>query len=114
MAAKTDLTWQELQDELPANSITVSGGKVVIDVGVLTGDTVDALTDTGVLEFLYKIREAAGLAQETVNETQVDGEKLDSFPGFTFSPVIDGYVEVSQTSSFKLPVNTAVIVGPNI
>lgn len=119
MAVKSDLTWQELQAELTAlgytNAIAVSGGKVVIDVGVITGETVDGMTDSGVVEFLYKIRQAAGNAQETVNEAITNtAEQLTSFPAFSYgAPTADGFVSVTQVSSFLIPLNTSSILGTN-
>jgi hypothetical protein len=119
MTARKDLTWTELQTELTAlgynNAITLSSGKVVIDVGTITGETVDSLTDMGVVEFLYKVRQAAGNAQSTVNATiSSASEQLSSFPGFSYSsPTSDGYVGVTQVTTVLIPLNTNNIFGTN-
>ncbi|AFZ57653.1 hypothetical protein H6G54_26785 [Anabaena cylindrica FACHB-243] len=121
MTAKTDLTWQEIQTELTAmnanyaGAISVVGGQVVIDVETITGETSTAMTAEGVVEFIYKLRDAAGRAQLTVNENQAVGEQLDSFPAFSYSaPTADGFVNVTQVSAFTIPLNTDIIKGPNV
>lgn len=118
MAARTDLTWQELQTELTAlgyaDVVTISGGKVVLDVSVVVGETVDGLSDMGVVEFLYKIRQAAGNAQATVNEDLAADEQLTSFPAFSYSaPTTDGFVGVTHVSSYLIPLNLNNIFGTN-
>ncbi|MBD2571348.1 hypothetical protein [Anabaena lutea] len=118
MAVKTDLTWTELQAALTAkglpNAVVVSGGKVMIDVGVIVGEATEQLTDEGVCETLFKLRDAAGAAQETVNETLLEEERLTSFPGFSFgSPDAEGLVGVTQTSTYTVPLNLNQIFGTN-
>ena len=121
MAAITDLTWQELADEAPTGAIIVSGGKVMIDVGALTGDTLTALSDSGVVEALFKIRDAAGKAQVTVNAAAnsgagpAAGEALAAFPRYVYSTVgPTGNVSVTQSSSFVIPLTTSTVYGSNI
>lgn len=119
MAAKTDLSWQEVQDELTAmgytDAVAVVGGKIMIDVGVITGESVTAMTQEGVVEFLYKFRQGAGLAQTTANESQIEGEQLASFPPFSYgAPSEEGLIEVTQVSAFVIPLDTTSITGPNV
>ncbi len=114
MAVKTDLTFDELNTALGGSAISLSGSDVVISVSAITGDTYTALTDEGVIEFLYKIRSACTDAQDTANATLADGEKLDSFPGFSFSPPTDNQVEVTQSQTFRIPLNTSTVVGTNV
>jgi hypothetical protein len=118
MAVISDLTWQQLNTELVAlgynNAVAVSGGKVMVDVGVIVGESVDALTDSGVTEFIFKVRQAAGKAQATVNATVEDDEQLQAFPAFSYAqPDENGLVGVVQTSSFVIPLNTSSILGAN-
>ncbi len=119
MAAKTDLTFSEIQTELDAqgltNAIFVDGtaNKVFIDVGVLTGGNVTALTQEGVAEVLYKLRKAAGTAQETVNEAQAAGDQLAAFPPFSYGPPVDGNVSVTMVSTYLIPLNENTVSGPN-
>ncbi|WP_414527858.1 hypothetical protein [Nodularia chucula] len=119
MAAVQDLTWQQVQTELTAmgyaDAIVVTGGKVMIDVGIITGEDADALTDSGVTEFIYKFRQGAGRAQITVNEPIVDpAEQLSSFPPFSYSaPTEEGFVGVTQVSSFIIPLDLNTILGTN-
>jgi len=120
MAAITDLTWQQIQTALTAmnvnyaGAISVVGGKVVIDVETITGEPSSAMTAEGVVEFIYKFRDAAGQAQLTVNTNQAAGEQLNAFPAFSYSaPTAEGLVNVTQVSAFTIPLNTDVIKGPN-
>lgn len=118
MAAKTDLTWQELQTALTelgyGNAIAVVEGKVMIDVGALSGDVVDGMADTGVSEFLYKFRQGAGTAQENVNEGLETADQLTSFPPFSYgNPTTDGFIPVTQVSSFRIPLNLNNVFGTN-
>lgn len=117
MAVKTDLTWQELQTELTAmgyaNAVSVSGGKVMIDPGVINGEAIDSMTDTGVCETLYKLRQAAGNAQTTVNTPLPAEEQLTSFPPFSYSPPINDAVQVTQVSSYQIPLATSTVLGTN-
>lgn len=115
MAIKDDLTWAELQAELPAGSITLVGNDIQISVSALSGgDTFAALTDSGVVELLYKLRLAAGRAQVTVNaalDPAVD-TPLAAFPTFSFGiPSDDGGVTVSQTTNAVLQLDAATVKG---
>lgn len=116
--ARTDLTWQEVQAELTLmglpDAIIISGGKVMIDVGVITGESITALSQSTFVEFLYKIREAAGKAQISVNNSLPVEEQLQAFPLFSYGPPSEeGFVGVTQVSSFLIPLNTDTILGPN-
>jgi len=127
MAAITDLTFTQLAAASPANSIVLSNGTAPLAAGVylnasnITGDTIDALTDTGVLELMFKIRQYAGIAQTTVNaaanggDGPDPGEALAAFPPYAYSNIsADGEVTVSQTSAFTLPVNFNTVLGQNV
>ena len=112
--AKTDLTFDELNTALGGAAITQSGDDITISVKTVTGDTKDALTNEGVIEFLYKLRSACGIAQDTANVSEVAGDQLDSFPPFSFSPPADGYVVATQSQTVRIPLDTATVMGTNI
>lgn len=127
MTAITDLTWTQLAAETPANAIALSDGTapltagVYINISALTGDTVNSLSSTGVLEAMYKLRLAAGEAQATVNAAANsgagpdDGEALAAFPPFTFSQIsVEGTATVTQVSNFVLPVSFNTVLGQNV
>lgn len=114
MAVKTDLTFDELNTALGGSAITFAGNDVTISVSAITGDTYTALTDNGVIEFLYKFRTACGNAQEVANATLLPGELLDSFPGFSFSPPNNNEVQVTQSHTIKIPLDTSTVVGVNV
>ena len=115
MAIKDDLTWAELAAELPAGSITFAGSDIQISVSALTGgDTFTGLTDSGVVELLYKLRFAAGRAQVTVNAAldPVNDTPLAAFPTFSFGiPTDEGGVAVNQTTSVILQLDAATVKG---
>lgn len=114
MAVKQDLTFDELNTALGGGAITFDTDDIKISVKAITGDTYAGMTDEGVLEMLYKLRSACSDAQETANAALADGEKLDSFPGFSFSPPVDGYVSVTQSHTVRIPLNSATVVGTNV
>lgn len=114
MAALTDLTWQQLQDKLPTGTITVVSGKVVIDVSLVNGATVDALTDSGVVKFFSMLFTAANKAQIDANVTHADGEKLTTFSPATIGTNAGGYITLSRPFVCRSELATAVnIVGSN-
>lgn len=110
---KTDLTFAELNTALGGSAITHSGSDVTISVAAITGDSYTDIDSEGVLEFLFKLRQYAGVAQETVNESLAEGDRLDSFPGFSFSPPVDGASQVTQTQTFNIPLDTSRVNGLN-
>jgi hypothetical protein len=108
MAIINDLTFAQLNTALGGSGkIAVSSGKVVIDVGGVTGDTIDDLADQGVVELLSKLLEAASRAQTTVNENQAVGERLNAFPAPTFGGTQNGTVSVTQTMTARIAVSPA-------
>ena len=114
MAALNDLTWQQLADQLPANSITVVSGKVTIDVSVAAGITADAMTDTGVVKFFSFLFTAANKAQITANATQAQGEKLAAFSPATIGSNADGYITLTRPFVCRSELATATnIIGTN-
>lgn len=112
MAAVTDLTWQQVLDKLPANSIVIAGGKVMLDVSVITGSTIDALTDVGVIKAITALLNAGLLAQNTANTGQAAGEKLAAFGTPTNGAIANGFAPVTRTFVSRSELATAInIVG---
>ena len=116
MAAITDLTWQQVQDALGiAGAIALDTGKIVIDTSLVTGDTIDGMTDMGVLKFLNKLIEACVEAQTTVNDGQVAGERLNAFSAPSFGNPTNGAVVATRTIRFALQLDsTTQVVGTNV
>lgn len=113
--AKTDLTFDELNDALGGAAVTLNGTDLMISVKAITGDNYGAITDEGVIEFMYKLRSACTQAQEVGNAALPDGEEgLDSFPGFSFSPPANGYVTVSQSQTVRIPLDSATVIGTSV
>ncbi len=121
MAAITDLTWQQLEDASGiTGAIAVTGAgdtaKVMIDVSLITGSHIGALSSNGVVDFLIKLREFAAASQTTANVGQVAGEKLAAFPALTYGNLgADGKVQVQGNIVAKLGVSPQTLhaVGTN-
>lgn len=121
MAAITDLTFSQLSDALGIPGAVSVGedtqGNITVQLSIsaINGETVNNLSGTGVVKLLTRLREACHKAQETINQGQAEGEKLDAFPAAVSSgTVVDGYVMQSGTVKSKIAVATATqIVGPN-
>lgn len=110
-----DLKWSEVNAKLPAGSIAVVSGKVMIDVSAVTGDVVDALTDEGVTEFAFKFLEGAGQAQITANAVP-GAVQLSAFPLPSYgTPVRNASGDVFSSASASviglIPVNKNSIEG---
>jgi hypothetical protein len=119
MAAITDLTFAQIQAELPANTITYNSGTqdVLISMKALTGDNFTGLTNDGVCEAIYKLVRACQLAQAEVNADPdlEDGETLLSFPAQStgsFDPSTN-QVEVRSVIAIALNVDPNFITGVN-
>ncbi len=121
MAAITDLTFAQLSDALGTTGAvyvgedTLGNITVQLSVSVINDENVNNPTNTGVVKFLTRLREACHKAQETANQAQVDGEKLNAFPAaISTGAVVDGFVQQSGAIQSKIAVATATqIVGPN-
>lgn len=115
MAAVTDLTWQQLADKLPAGAITIASGAVSINVGLINGSTIDALTDDGVVKFFSLLFTAANKAQTDANVDQVDGEKLAAFSPATIGANANGYITLTRPFVCRSELATATnIIGTNV
>ena len=114
MAVLTDLTWQQLADQLPANAVTITNGKVTIDTSLVTDKTVDVLDSTGVVKFFSVLFTAANKAQITANEGQENGEKLTAFSPATIGTAADGFMTLTRPFVCRAELTSAVnIIGTN-
>lgn len=120
MAAITDLTFQQIQANLPANTITYDSGTndLLVSLKTLTGDNFTGLTDEGVCEAVYKLLRACQQAQATANADPdlEDGEALLTFPSSTnggFDPTTN-QVSVTSTVTVALNVDPNLITGVNV
>lgn len=112
MAVLTDLTWQQLANQLPANAITVVSGKVMIDPSIIISANVDDLTDAGVIKFFSFLFTAANKAQIAANTSQVDGERLTAFNPATIGTAVDGYIILTRSFVCRSELATATnIIG---
>lgn len=117
MAAKIDLTFQELATALQgmgiANAITrdATTGQVMVNASAIIGETATDMNGTGVSELVYKLRMACGNAQDTANANLNPGERLAAFPAFSYSPPANGKVQVTQISSFQIPLSDSTVIG---
>lgn len=122
MAPVRDLTFDQVSSALgipnaffvgedPLGNITL-----MISVAAINGDTTTSLTSQGVIKLFTKLREACHKAQEALNQSQIDGEKLNSFPpSISNGVIVDGFVEQTSTIKSRIAVSTATeIVGTNI
>lgn len=66
--------------QIPANSFVVIDNKAYVDIGVLIGEPVSALTSPKVIEATLKLLIAANLAQTAYNLTAPVGQRVNSFP----------------------------------
>lgn len=111
-----DLTWAELLSALAPNSIFVDATRgVCINVSLVSGETpnLNALTQLGVVEFAYKLLEAANRAQVSKNGTLPTGQKLNAFgPTGWSTPTSTGMVIGKQAVSAQFPINMATATAP--
>ena len=123
MAAITDLTWAQISAKLPASTITTSNGSTPLTAGVyinlstLTGDTIDATSDMGVVEAILKLLKAGREAQITANTGQAVGEQLNAFPTPSFgnSTIVESGLSTIATYSLQAKVIASFdnVSGPN-
>ena len=112
----SDLTFQQLADAAPAGAITVSGGDVKISASTLTGDSITALTATGVIELCLKLLNAAELAQAAANSGVVTPNRLASFfSSYSAVTTVNGVATTQNTRSVTgiLTLNQDQITGTN-
>ena len=111
-----DLTFAELLAALAPNSIFVDPSRgICINVSLVSAETpvLSLLTQTGVVEFCYKLLDAAARAQKNKNTILPTGSKLNSFSDPTWStPNSAGNVVARHSVNAMFPVNTATASAP--
>jgi hypothetical protein len=111
-----DLTWQELLAALAPNSIFVDASRgICINISLVSGETAisNDLSSTGVIEFAYKLLDAANRAQATKNNALPTGSKLNAFGDPTWStPTTSGTVVASHRVNAQFTVSQAVATAP--
>ena len=113
-----DLTFAELLAALAPNAVFVDGSRgVCINVSLVSGETpaLTALTALGVIEFAYKLLDAANRAQTTKNSSLPAGSKLNAFGNPSWStPTSAGQVVARHSVSAQFEVSTLVATAPLI
>lgn len=121
----TDLTFQQLSDALPTDSIQVSDGAAALPAGVyinasnLTGDSLTALTNEKVVETAIKLLKGCRDAQTTANDGVDAGSRLNAFPNPTFGVTTtnnQGNAQQIATYSVQGTIVTSFdeVTGPQI
>ena len=114
MAVLADLTWQQLAEQLPSNAISVSNGKLTIDVAAIINADSSSLSTAGVIKFFSVMFSAANKAQTTANASQDTGEKLAAFSPATVGNAVDGYITLTRPFVCRAELATATnIIGIN-
>jgi hypothetical protein len=76
-----DLTFAQLDAQLPASAMTVSGSDVIVSLKDLMGESAVALADAKVSEFVSKLLDACAKAQTAYNAANgANDADLNSFP----------------------------------
>lgn len=114
MAAITDLTFQQLETASGVSNLLIvdSTYGLMLRLSALTSAAVNAKSNSGVVQALYKVREYAALAH-TTNQSAVIGERLAAFPQATTGTAVNGYVLSSGQIITKTPLAINGILGAN-
>lgn len=111
-----DLTWAELLAALPPNTIFVDSARgICINVSLVSGESpvLNLLTQNGVIEFAYKLLDAANRAQKTKNNALPAGSKLNSFSDPIWStPNAVGNVTGRHSVAAQFVVSTLTATAP--
>lgn len=111
-----DLTFAELLAALDPDSIFVDGSKgICINVSKVSGEAsnLTVLTSTGVVEFCYKLLDAANKAQIAKNSALPTGSKLNAFSNAGWgTPTNAGTVLSTHKVNAQFTVSTAVATAP--
>lgn len=111
-----DLSFTELLAALPPNSIFVDPSQgICINVSLVSGESPDLnlLTQVGVIEFCYKLLDAAHRAQTAKNAALPTGSKLNSFGAPVWStPNAAGLVTARHSVAAQFTVSTTTATAP--
>lgn len=121
MAVITDLTWQQLSDNLPAGTIELQPAaagppavpaQIKINVSKLVNSSIDAMTAQQVVKSLAVLLTAGFNAQTAANQGQVAGERLAAFPPVGVGGIAGGYVPMTRSVTSRHELSSAVnIIG---
>lgn len=109
-----DLTFEQLNTQLGQNAFTFSNNTITLDIVSITGDSYTGTTDSGVVEFLFKLLKLAYETQELIN--QGDPSPLLSLSSPFYGTVQNGNpptIESSITLSGQMPLNIDSLSGTN-
>lgn len=106
----TDLTFEQMNNVAIADPaigteiFVFLGDTIYLDVKKLTGDSFTAIDDSGVIKFMFKLRQLAGNTQEVVNNLSViaKGDALTSFPPFNYGISVDGLIKIVQVQTIQV------------
>lgn len=115
MTAIVDLSFEQVVAEYDSDSEAFFVGEdtsgnigVLISLTALMGEPVENLTSGGVVKMCNRLLNLCRKAQATVNQNQVDGEKLNAFLNSVSSGTIqDGYVEITDSMKSRIVVSSA-------
>jgi len=86
-----------------------------VNISLVSGETpnLNTLTQLGVIEFCFKLLDAANKAQTAKNATLPAGAKLNAFGDPIWStPSSTGTVVARQSVAAQFTVNTATAIAP--
>lgn len=112
----SDFTFAELLAALPPEAIFVDAAKgICINVSLVSGEStpLNLLTQTGVVEFCYKLLDAGNRAQQAKNASLPTGSKLNSFSNPIWStPTTTGVVTARHSVAAQFTVSTDTAMAP--
>ena len=112
MTAINDLTFQQMQTELPTGVISVAAGVLSINLTTLLGSGADAMIDVGVVKALSILLDAAYKAQVLANVGQPIGERLAAFLPPATGAISAGFAPTTRSLVTRAEISTAVnIIG---
>lgn len=111
-----DISWQQILDQVNVDgAIAIVNGKVLIDPAKFTGETYTQLSNTGVIEFVYKLLGCCQKAQAQINTTATSPNRLNSFGATTFGQVQESGGRTTTTATrnviVRLPLDEAQPLG---
>ena len=102
----TDLTLAQWADELPPGALVYDGERPIIDLAVLTYQTLHSMEVDGVIDILVSLHRAAFNAQSRLNQSLPPGSKLNAFQ--SAYTVQMGGIAVSAS------INASAQIGDNL
>lgn len=102
-----DLTFQFIDNELPAGAVTASADDVVISVKTLIGEAAVGLNDEKVSEFVSKLLAACAAGQSAFNATSPPNQ-ITSYP----SPTLGAPRALATGETVTTRTHTVSVVAP--